>query len=166
MAHTRAALALVVWTASAFADETVQPFISLPVAVGGNWSETSLYRVFRTEDEFVAGWPRTGRCDDQCVRALIAPVDFAREMVVVIAPRERGQAAYDVTVTEVTQTQDSIDVSFLELRRGPSQGDMLCAVITVMPNPIALIAIPQSDLPVRFQRSRADVLCEPQVEVR
>jgi hypothetical protein len=86
-------------------------------------------------------------------------------MLVVIAPRGRGQNTYNVALTDVRVGQDTIDVSFLELRHGPSEGEMLCGVILVMPMPIALIAIPRSDLPVRFFRSRADVICERPVEV-
>ena len=151
---------------SAFANGAHLPFVVLPVSVGSDWSESSFYRVFRTEEEFLAHLPRSSGCDDACVRAFIESVDFSRDMLVVIAPRGRGQNTYDVALTAVRATQDTIDVSFLELRHGPSQSEVLCAVITVMPIPIALIAIPQSDLPVRFFRARADVICENEVEVR
>ena len=166
MALATAALALLFSTTSAFPDGLEVRFAVLPVAVGSDWSETSFYRVFRTEEEFLANWPRSHDCDDACAKVPIESVDFSRSMVVVIAPRGRGQNTYDVALTDVRAGHGTIDVSFLELRHGPGQSDLLCGVITIMPTPIALIAIPRSDLPVRFFRARADVICEDQVEVR
>ena len=142
------------------------PFTNLPLFVGSDSAERSLYHVFRTEKEFLAHWPRPDGCDDSCVLALIERVDFSQSMVVVIAPRGRGQDTYKVAVTDVSASQDTIVVTFLELRHGPSKGDLLCGVLTIVPTPIAMIAIPRSDLPIRFFRTRAEVNCEQPVEVR
>ena len=166
MAIRHAIIGSLLLVASAFASAGELPFTILPISVGSDWSESSLYRVFRTEEDALAHLPRSSGCDDTCVRAMIEPVDFSRDMLGVIAPRGRGQKTYDVSLTAVRANQNTIDVSFLELRHGPSQSEVLCAVITVMPTPIALIVIPRSDLPVRFFRARADVICEKEVEVR
>jgi hypothetical protein len=83
----------------------------------------------------------------------------------VIAPRDRGQATYDVVVTGVTAKPGTIDITFLELRHGEPKDGMLCGVTLVMPRPSVALLISRSDHPVRLFRQRADVICEDPTQV-
>ncbi len=132
----------------------------------GVWTDESKYRAFRNSDEFLAVWKRQTDCDDSCARSILSSIDFTRNMLVVIAPRGRGQDTYDVVITAVTASQDSIEVSFLELRHGEARDGVLCGVLTAMPHPTLAILVSQSTKPVRFFRRRADVICEQPVEVK
>ena len=137
-----------------------------PAATGRDfYTEESLYRAYRSAEDFLTDWPRASSCDDACARAVIAPVDFARHMVIVIAPRGRGQETYDVAVNGIDATNVTIDVAFLELRHGEATGNMFCGVTLTVPQPAVAILLPQSDERVQFFRRRADVICEDAVQV-
>ncbi len=71
-----------------------------------------------------------------------------------------------MAVTGITATNDTIDVTFLELRHGKSTGEVLCGVLLVVPTPAIAILAPQSDKRVQFFRRRADVICEEEVQVQ
>jgi hypothetical protein len=142
-------------------------FSVLPdITVEGFSTRESVYRVFRSADEFLGTWRRSSNCDNSCARSIIASIDFAQNMLVLIAPRGSGQATYDVVVTAVTSSQGSIDVSFLELRHGEPKDGLLCGVILTMPTPTVAFLVSRSDGPVRFFRRRADVICERAFEVQ
>jgi hypothetical protein len=87
-------------------------------------------------------------------------------MLVVIAPRDRGQDTYDVVIFDVVMVKSYVAVTFIELRYGESQGTLLCGIVTVAPQPSVALLVPQNPNPVRFFRKRADVLCEETVEVK
>jgi hypothetical protein len=160
-------LALLATAGGGEPDGPAIPFSVFPEAVGSSFDTSeSLFRVFRSAADFLAEWPRDSECDDGCAQSIIAPVDFARNMLVIIAPRDPDQDTYDVGVTAVTASHGSIDVRFLELRHGESKDGVLCGVILTMPRPAIAILVAQSDKPVRFFRSRADVVCEHAMQVQ
>ncbi|HKX99567.1 MAG TPA: hypothetical protein VJL86_07600 [Steroidobacteraceae bacterium] len=170
MALSIAALALTVLGASEpTADSVESPTLVtiFPAAVRAHFStQESLYHVYRSPEDFAANWPRESSCDAACAHAIVAPIDFTQYMLVVIAPRGRGQQTYDVAATAVAESSETIDVTFLELRYGKSTGHLLCGVILTVPQPAISILVPRSDKEVRFFRRRADVLCEEPVQVQ
>jgi hypothetical protein len=168
MALTDAALgfALLAATGGSELANAVPTFAVVPNVVGDNFRTTeSLYRVYRDADDFIASWPRNSDCDDACARSTIAEIDFSSDMLIVIAPRESGQETYDVAVTAVATGQGITYVRFLELRHGPPRDGLMCGVILTVPQPAVAILVPRTELPVRFLRRRADVICENETEV-
>src|SRR5918995_4278042 len=136
LSSTILALAVLATASLSTSDGLALPFSMFPAAVTAGFDTSdSLYRVFRNAADFLDGWPRSSNCDRNCAEAIIAAVDFARNMLVVIAPRDRGQETYDVVVTAVIADGKSVDVSFLELRHGKSRGEVLCGVILTVPQP-------------------------------
>jgi hypothetical protein len=159
-------LALLATTSVGETENTALTFSVFPAAVGDNFDTTdSLYGVFRNAEDFLRSWPRAADCDARCARSIVAQIDFAQDMLVVIAPRDRGQETYDVVVTGVMASASTIDISFLELRHGEPRGGMLCGMVLVMPRPSVALLLSQSDLPVRLFRRRADVVCEEPTQV-
>jgi hypothetical protein len=162
-------LTLLAATESAGSSAGAPALVSIfPAAVGpGFQTHESVYGVYRSAEDFLTNWPRASSCDDGCAQAVIAPVDFTRHMIIVIAPRGRGQETYDVAVTGVAERESTLDVTFLELRYGgPTTGEVLCGVLTTVPQPARAILVPQSPKRVQFFRRRADVICEKEVQVQ
>jgi hypothetical protein len=167
LASTALTLSLLATASPGEPDGPVLRFSVFPGAVGGGFSTSdSTFRVFRNAADFLANWPRNSECDDRCASSVIAPIDFSRDMLVILAPRGSGQETYDVVVTAVTASSVSIDVGFLELRHGEPRGGVLCGVILTVPQPAVAITVAQSDQPVRFFRRRADVICEQATQVQ
>jgi hypothetical protein len=170
MALSIAALALTVLGASEPTGDSVgsPTLITIfPAAVRAHFTtKESLYHVYRNADDFAANWPRESSCDAACAHAIAAPIDFTQHMLVVIAPRSGGHLTYDVVVTGVAEGSETLDVTFLELRRGKSTGHVLCGVTLTVPQPAISILLPRSDKEVRFFRRRADVICEESVQVQ
>src|SRR5687767_11491728 len=127
MALSVAALTLTFLATSEGVGDSFEPPAGITIFTAatsvGFYTAESLYRVYRSAEDFLANWPRESSCDDACARAIIAPIDFTRNMLIVIAPRGRGQETYDVVVTTVAASHDTLDVTFLELRHGKSTGD-------------------------------------------
>ena len=149
---------------AATSDSPQRQFTVFVPAVGESFNtDESVYDVYRSLEYFVSHWPRDQACDDSCARAVVASVDFTRDMLLLIAPRGRGQDTYDVVVHEVTEQDDGLDVNFIELRHGAPRDGLMCGVLLVMPTPAIALLVPQSSKPVRFYRRRAEVVCEEPV---
>jgi hypothetical protein len=119
------------------------------------------FAVYRTAAEVSHDEVLSAGCDEACIRTLVAPIDFARNHLVLIATGSRSQDLYDVEVYRVTEEGHSVHVYYRELRYGPSTGDKLCGVVMVMPRPTTAVLIPASDKQVEFRRSDPRVVsCE------
>jgi hypothetical protein len=139
--------------------------VFVPAVGEGFHAEESVYEVYRSLEDFISRWPRDQSCDDSCARNIVATIDFTREMMLLIAPRGRGQDTYDVVVHELMEQDDGLDVNFIELRHGMPRDGLMCGVILTMPRPAIALLVPQSSKPVHFYRRRADVICEEPVLV-
>ena len=170
MALRTALLAASVFAFGADAQEPVtptRPFSIFSPATSSEffYTQESVYDVYRSADDFVSRWPRDDRCDNSCARAIATQIDFTHEMLLLIAPRGRGQETYDVVVHTAGESDDAVWVKFIELRHGEPRDGLMCGVILIVPQPAVALLVPQSSKPVRFLRRRADVICEHDFEV-
>ena len=130
------------------------------------FTKESLYEVYQSAEDFLSRWPRQETCDDSCARGIAAHIDFSREMLILIAPRARGQETYDVVIHTAEDSDDAMLVHFIELRHGTPRDGLMCGILLTAPQPAVALLVPQSSKPVRFLRRRADVICEHEVQVK
>jgi hypothetical protein len=114
-------------------------------------SGDSLRRIVRTGAEWKAAWKQVATD-----RASESPkVDFQREMLVVAGMGERNTGGYGIEVVSWEARGGELIVTVRETSPGP--GCMLPQIITT---PVLIVAIPKSDLPVKFIEKRETRDCK------
>ncbi len=75
----------------------------------------------------------------------VPPVDFSREMVLLAALGDRPSGGFGVAIREVTFDGSTVGAAVVETRPGPR-----CIVTAVVTQPVAVVTVPRSDVPVVF----------------
>ena len=81
-------------------------------------------------------------------------VDFAREMLVVVALGQRPTGGYDILVDSAVATPDHLDIWIRAI--GPGR----CFVTQALTQPIDIARLPRSDSVVRFHDRSEDRACQ------
>jgi protease stability complex PrcB-like protein len=82
-------------------------------------------------------------------------VDFAREMLVVVALGARPNGGYGILVDSAIATADDVDVWIRAISPGPS-----CVVTTAVSQPVDIARLPRSDGVLRFHDRTEERACQ------
>lgn len=131
--------------ASGTPQETPHPFPIQTLARGtSSGVRERLVTVIKTEEAWRALWQR--HIVGVEPRPAPPPVDFSREMVVAVFMGEQRTSGATVEVLEATRQEGAIVVRVREVSP-PPEG----IVLPVLTQPFHLVALPRSELPVRFE---------------
>lgn len=119
-------------------------------AAGGVQTETTW--VIRDQDEFQRIWDRlfAARTD----RPMPA-VDFATQMVLVVAMGPQPTTGYAVRITGLSRTGRGIVAHVTTIAPGPN-----CGVALVLTHPVAISRVRKTDRPVQFEFTRTTRDCD------
>jgi hypothetical protein len=82
-------------------------------------------------------------------------VDFAREMLVVVALGERLTGGYGILVDSAVATPDRLEIWIRAISPGPS-----CGVTLALTQPVDIARLPRSDGVVRFHDRTEERACQ------
>ena len=96
--------------------------------------------------------PKTGRFQE--IHDPLPEIDFAQEMLVVVAMGQRPSSGYSITVEGAKDFADRIEV---EVRSISPKG---CIVFTMMTSPIDIVRVPRTDKTVVFHETEVVKDCK------